>query len=117
MDSILSSATIQGASPCCHESSTGEASKKSCLNEDLGQEQPESTTILMPSHGTSRAVNSQTMPSVIVKSENGNKVALHGSELSLAMGWVIFLLHSEVSVRFKSFLSVGIEMLYHHIAD
>ncbi|ESW32662.1 hypothetical protein PHAVU_001G006800 [Phaseolus vulgaris] len=79
-------ATIQGASPCCHESSTGEASKKSCLNEDLGQEQPDSTTILMPSHGTSRAVNSQTMPSVIVKSENGNKVALHGSELSLAMG-------------------------------
>jgi len=77
------------------------------LNEDVGQEQPdlpESTTLLMPFHGTSRAINSQTMPSVIVKSENGNKVALHDSELSLAMGWVIFLLHSEISVLFKSFV-------------
>jgi len=91
MDSILASATI-------HESSPVEASKKSCLNEDFGQEQqpdfPESTTPFMPSHGTSRTINSQVMPSVIVKSENGNRVALHDPELSLAMGWVMFLLHS-----------------------
>ncbi|KAG2390545.1 uncharacterized protein HKW66_Vig0220490 [Vigna angularis] len=90
-DSILASATIQGASAYGHESSPLEASKKSCLNEDVGQEQqqpafPESTTPLMPSHGTSRTINNQNMPSVIVKSENGNRVALHDSELSLAMG-------------------------------
>ncbi|XP_047174974.1 uncharacterized protein LOC124842516 isoform X2 [Vigna umbellata] len=90
-DSIIASATIQGASAYGHESSPLEASKKSCLNEDVGQEQqqpafPESTTTLMPSHGTSRTINNKNMPSVIVKSENGNRVTLHDSELSLAMG-------------------------------
>ncbi|XP_014504623.1 uncharacterized protein LOC106764760 isoform X2 [Vigna radiata var. radiata] len=90
-DSILASATIQAASAYGHESSPVEASKKSCLNEDVGQEQqqpdfPESTTPLMPSHGTSRTINNQNMPGVIVKSENSNRVALHDSELSLAMG-------------------------------
>ncbi|XP_014504624.1 uncharacterized protein LOC106764760 isoform X3 [Vigna radiata var. radiata] len=87
-DSILASATIQAASAYGHESSPVEASKKSCLNEDVGQEQqqpdfPESTTPLMPSHGTSRTINNQNMPGVIVKSENSNRVALHDSELNM----------------------------------
>jgi len=62
------------------------------LNEAVGQKQPdfpESATLLMPSHSTSLTINLQTMP-VAAKRENSNKVALHDSELCLAMGWVIF---------------------------
>ncbi|RDY13011.1 hypothetical protein CR513_02127, partial [Mucuna pruriens] len=87
-DSILASATAPGASPCYHESSLGEASKISCMNEGVDQEQPdlpESATLLMPSHRTSLTINLQTIP-VMVKRENSNKVGLHESELCLAMG-------------------------------
>ncbi|XP_027940372.1 uncharacterized protein LOC114194387 isoform X2 [Vigna unguiculata] len=91
LEDNASAARALEASATIHESSPVEASKKSCLNEDFGQEQqpdfPESTTPFMPSHGTSRTINSQVMPSVIVKSENGNRVALHDPELSLAMGF------------------------------
>ncbi|KAK7321805.1 hypothetical protein VNO77_32759 [Canavalia gladiata] len=83
--SLEASATAQGA---IHETSPGEASKISCLNEGVGQDQldfPESVKFLMPSHSTSPAINLQTMP-VMVKRENSNKVALHDSELCLAMG-------------------------------
>ncbi|KAL2964214.1 hypothetical protein AAZX31_17G244200 [Glycine max] len=87
-DSILASATAPVASPSYHESSAGEASKISWLNEAVGQKQPdlpESATLLMPSHSTSLTINLQTMP-VAAKRENSNKVALHDSELCLAMG-------------------------------
>ncbi|KAK7382954.1 hypothetical protein VNO78_28618 [Psophocarpus tetragonolobus] len=86
--SLDASVTAPGAIPCCHESSAGEGSKISRLNEDVGQEQPdlpESATLLMPSHRTSLSINLQTMP-VAVKCENSNKVAFHDSELCLAMG-------------------------------
>ncbi|TKY57633.1 hypothetical protein E2542_SST14683 [Spatholobus suberectus] len=62
---LEASETVQGASPCFHESSPGEASKISCLNEAVGQEQPdlpESAMLLMPSHSTSPTINLQTMP-------------------------------------------------------
>ncbi|CAJ1972546.1 unnamed protein product [Sphenostylis stenocarpa] len=86
---LEASAAIQAASPCCHGSSPGVASKISCLNEDVGQEQPdfpESAALSMQSHCTSLTKNPQSMPSVIVKRENSNKVALHDSELCLVMG-------------------------------
>ncbi|KAJ1382570.1 hypothetical protein SESBI_44128 [Sesbania bispinosa] len=81
---LKSSETAQGATPC-PESSPGEASKISSLNETIGQEQPERATFLMASHSTTPTINLQTMPGM-VKSENCNKVALHESELCLAMG-------------------------------
>ena len=91
-DSILASATAPVASPSYHESSAGEASKISWLNEAVGQKQPDlpdSPTLLMSSRSTSLTINLQTMP-VAVKHEKSSKVALHDSELCLAMGWVIF---------------------------
>ncbi|XP_027329660.1 uncharacterized protein LOC113846042 isoform X3 [Abrus precatorius] len=81
-------ATAQGASPCCPESSPRDASKIVCLNESIGQEQPSllaSAEFLMPSHSISSTMRFQTM-SVMVNGENSNKVALHDSELCLAMG-------------------------------
>ncbi|KAG5068811.1 hypothetical protein HKD37_01G001304 [Glycine soja] len=52
-DALQASATAPVASPSCHESSAGEASKTSWLNEVVGQKQPDlpdSATLLMPSH-------------------------------------------------------------------
>ncbi|KAL2319077.1 hypothetical protein Fmac_032953 [Flemingia macrophylla] len=80
-------ATAQGGSPRCHESSPEEASKTS-LHETVDQEQPdlpESATVLMPSNSTSLTINLQVVP-VVAKRENSNKVALHDTELCLAMG-------------------------------
>lgn len=82
----LASAAGQGASPC-PESLPGEASKITSLNETIGQEQPERAAL---SHSSTPTINLQTIPGM-VKHENCNKVvALHDSELCLAMGWVFY---------------------------
>lgn len=124
-DSILVSATAQGASPSCHDSSAGEASKISCLNEAVGQEQPKlpaSATLLMPSHSTSLTTNLQTMP-VVVKHENCNKVTFHDSELCLAMGLnmsrqsQISQIERKTDVEFEAARDVDCKQQYHMIKE
>ncbi|TKY75247.1 hypothetical protein E2542_SST04014 [Spatholobus suberectus] len=81
---IEASATTQDA---------GERSPKGCkkissLNEAIGQEQtgfPEGAKFLVATLSTAPKINKQTVP-MMVRSENGDKVALRDSELSLEMG-------------------------------
>ncbi|TKY45517.1 hypothetical protein E2542_SST30517 [Spatholobus suberectus] len=71
----------------------GERSPKGCkkfssLNEAIGQEQtgfPEGAKFLVATLSTAPKINKQTVP-MMVRSENGDKVALRDSELSLEMG-------------------------------
>ncbi|RDX93621.1 hypothetical protein CR513_24085, partial [Mucuna pruriens] len=71
----------------------GEGSPKGCrkissLDETIGQEQidiPESAKFLVATHSTVPKINMQVVP-VMVRSENGGKVASRDSELSLEMG-------------------------------
>jgi len=65
----------------------------------MGQEQtdfPDSAKFLVAgTQSTVPEVNNQAVPSM-VNSESGGRVALHESELSLDMGWVVFQLHSDI---------------------
>jgi len=84
----------------------GKRSPKGCkklgsLSETIGHEQtdftdfPDSANFLVAAtQSTVPKVNLQAVS--MVKSENGGRVALHDSELSLDMGWVVFQLHSEI---------------------
>ena len=115
---MLASGTTQDASPCPERSPKG-AAKISSSNETTGREQtdfPESAKFLVASHTHSNApkTNLQAMPAM-VRSENGSKVALHDSELSLAMGCVVCQLHSEF--LYFSIPSLSIYIVFHHIAD
>lgn len=82
---IEASVTGQGGTLCPESCLHGEASKITSINETIGQEQSERAKLLVASHSTTPTINLQTMPG-IVKLEFCNKVALHDSELCLAMG-------------------------------
>lgn len=76
------------ASPSCDERSPGEAAKKNSLDESTGQKQPdllENAGSLMASDSVAFKLNLQNMPK-LVRSGNGNEVALNDSGSSLAMG-------------------------------
>ncbi|KAG4955202.1 hypothetical protein JHK87_040796 [Glycine soja] len=113
-------ATAPVASPSCHESSAGEASKTSWLNEAVGQKQPDlpdSPTLLMSSRSTSLTINLQTMP-VAVKHEKSSKVALHDSELCLAMGQSrISQVERKPDVAFEAARNVDCKQQQHMIKD
>ncbi|KAG4964101.1 hypothetical protein JHK84_041180 [Glycine max] len=113
-------ATAPVASPSCHESSAGEASKTSWLNEAVGQKQPDlpdSPTLLMSSRSTSLTINLQTMP-VAVKHEKSSKVALHDSELCLAMGQSrISQVERKPNVAFEAARNIDCKQQQHMIKD
>jgi len=92
------------------------------MSETLGQEQidfPDSAKFLVAAtQSTVPKVNPQAVP--LVKSESGGRVALHDSELSLDMGWVVFQLHSEISLIYPilfNFLILKLQFFSHHITD
>lgn len=109
---ILASVTGQGGTLCPESCLHGEASKITSINETIGQEQSERAKLLVASHSTTPTINLQTMPG-IVKLEFCNKVALHDSELCLAMGWVFFsyILKSLYFSVFKSFVSINVRLV------
>ncbi|KAH1095711.1 hypothetical protein GYH30_040812 [Glycine max] len=119
-DALQASATAPVASPSCHESSAGEASKTSWLNEAVGQKQPDlpdSPTLLMSSRSTSLTINLQTMP-VAVKHEKSSKVALHDSELCLAMGQSrISQVERKPNVAFEAARNIDCKQQQHMIKD
>ncbi|KHN39430.1 hypothetical protein glysoja_016817 [Glycine soja] len=119
-DALQASATAPVASPSCHESSAGEASKTSWLNEAVGQKQPDlpdSPTLLMSSRSASLTINLQTMP-VAVKHEKSSKVALHDSELCLAMGQSrISQVERKPDVAFEAARNVDCKQQQHMIKD
>lgn len=70
------------------EGSPTEAAKTNSLNETIGQKQSdllENAKFSRTSDGIDTKINVQTMPT-LVRSENGNEVALNDSGLRLAMG-------------------------------
>jgi hypothetical protein len=83
---IPASVIGQGASLCPESCLTGEASKITSLNETvIIQEQSDTAKLLVESHGTTPTIHLRTMAET-VNHECRNKVALHDSELCLAMG-------------------------------
>ena len=93
---IVASGTAQQVSPC-PERSTREATKISSEHKTISQEQldlPERAELLTASHSTTPIIAIQTMP-MKFGSHNSNKgSSSHDPELCLAMGWVVFWLHS-----------------------
>ncbi|CAK8569697.1 unnamed protein product [Lathyrus sativus] len=79
------SVTDQGASLCPESCLPGEASKITSVNETTGQEHSEKASLLVASHSSTPSINLQSMPEM-VKRECCKKIALHDSELWLAMG-------------------------------
>lgn len=82
---ILASGTDQGASLCPESCLPGEASKITSVNETTGHEHSKKVSILVASHSSTPSINLQSMPEM-VKRECCKKIALHDSELCLAMG-------------------------------
>ncbi|XP_045826584.1 uncharacterized protein LOC123918543 isoform X2 [Trifolium pratense] len=76
----------QGASLCPESCLTGEASKITSLNETvISQEPSETAKLLGESHGITPTIHLRTKAETVNR-ECRNKVALHDSELCLAMG-------------------------------
>ncbi|CAJ2675757.1 unnamed protein product [Trifolium pratense] len=76
----------QGASLCPESCLTGEASKITSLNETvISQESSETAKLLGESHGITPTIHIRTKAETVNR-ECRNKVALHDSELCLAMG-------------------------------
>lgn len=82
---ILVSGTGQCASLSPESCLPREASKITSLNETIGQEHSEEANLLMASHSSTPSTNIKSIPEM-VKREYCDKVALHDSELCLAVG-------------------------------
>ncbi|CAI8584255.1 unnamed protein product [Vicia faba] len=82
---LEASVTGQDASLCPESCLPREASKITSLKETIGQEHSEKANLLVAPHSSTPSLNLQSMPEM-VKREYCDKVALHGSELCLAMG-------------------------------
>ncbi|KAI5392785.1 uncharacterized protein LOC127093466 isoform X3 [Lathyrus oleraceus] len=83
--SLEASGTDQGASLCPESCLPGEASKITSVNETTGHEHSKKVNILVASHSSTPSINLQSMPEM-VKRECCEKIALHDSELCLAIG-------------------------------
>ncbi|XP_020208127.1 uncharacterized protein LOC109793068 [Cajanus cajan] len=80
---------VSGTTQDAGQTSPTGCKRTSSLHETIGQEQsdfPQSAKFLVASQSTAGKINLQAVHRMVVKSENGSKVASHDSELSLEMG-------------------------------
>lgn len=113
MSCVLASEAVEDTNLIPESSSMGAA--KISSSETIGVEDNDltgSADNLMATQSTAPKVNLQGVP-MMVKSENGCKIEVHDSELSLEMGCVVFKLHCVKSLFSNSFSYLFIVFCHH----